>query len=70
LIEINDVNYTYRGTSKAALVGVNSIFEVGRIYAIVGPNGAGKSTLLRLLNGLIPHFYKGDFQGDVLVDRN
>jgi len=68
LIEINDVNYTYRGTSKAALVGVNSIFEVGRIYAIVGPNGAGKSTLLRLLNGLIPHFYKGDFQGDVLVD--
>ena len=68
MIEINDVNYTYRGTSKAALVGVNSIFEVGRIYAIVGPNGAGKSSLLRLLNGLIPHFYKGDFQGDVLVD--
>jgi len=70
LIEISDVNYTYRGASKAALVGVNSMFEVGKIYTIVGPNGAGKSTLLRLLNGLIPHFYKGDFhfQGDVLVD--
>ncbi len=68
MIEINDVNYTYRGASKAALIGVSSAFEPGKIYAIVGPNGAGKSTLLRLLNGLIPHFYKGDFEGDVLVD--
>jgi len=68
LIEVHKVSYTYRGSSKAALQDISSLFEPNKIYAIVGPNGAGKSTLLRLLNGLIPHFYKGEFKGRVIVD--
>jgi len=68
VIEIRRVSYTYRGSGKTALKEIDSIFEPGKIYAIIGPNGAGKSTLLRLLNGLIPHFYKGEFKGRVLVD--
>lgn len=35
---------------------------------MTGPSGCGKSTLLRCLNGLIPHFYQGEFSGHVFVE--
>jgi ABC-type multidrug transport system ATPase subunit len=36
----------------AALRGVTSEFEGGKLYAVLGDNGAGKTTLLRTLAGL------------------
>lgn len=41
--------------------------EAGEYLLLAGANGSGKSTLLRLLNGLIPHFYAGQLQGQVRV---
>ena len=36
---------------------------------LAGTNsGCGKTTLIRSLNGLIPHFYPGEIQGDLLMD--
>ncbi len=40
----------------------------GEIVVLAGPSGCGKSTLLRAVNGLIPHMYSGDYEGDVKVD--
>jgi energy-coupling factor transport system ATP-binding protein len=40
----------------------------GTITLIAGPTGAGKTTLCSCLNGLVPHFFGGDFQGGVTVD--
>ena len=34
---------------------------------IVGPSGSGKSTLSNCINGLIPHIYTGEIQGEVRV---
>ena len=68
MIEVKDVCYSYEGARESALSHVDADFEAGKVYSIVGPNGAGKSTLLRLLNGLIPHFFKGDFSGRVMVE--
>jgi energy-coupling factor transporter ATP-binding protein EcfA2 len=68
LIEIEKVSFKYSGSSDYALRDVNLSIDRASITAIVGRNGAGKSTLLRLLNGLIPHFYEGEFKGRVLVD--
>ncbi|MEM1521684.1 MAG: ABC transporter ATP-binding protein, partial [Thermofilaceae archaeon] len=39
----------------------------GEFIVLVGPSGCGKSTLLRVLNGLIPHFYEGEFRGEARV---
>ncbi|MCS6785268.1 MAG: energy-coupling factor ABC transporter ATP-binding protein, partial [Candidatus Caldarchaeum sp.] len=34
---------------------------------MTGPSGAGKSTLSRIMNGLIPHFYRGEMIGEAYV---
>ena len=68
LIEIEGVTFTYEGSSKPALSDVHLRIERNKLYGVIGPNGSGKSTLLRLLNGLIPHFYRGKMEGRVLVD--
>jgi energy-coupling factor transport system ATP-binding protein len=39
----------------------------GEVLLVAGPSGCGKSTLIRALNGLIPHSYRGELTGRVLV---
>ncbi len=67
-IELRNVSFRYEGRKEKAVRNLNLKIKEGEFLLILGATGAGKSTLLRLLNGLIPHFYKGDFEGDVLVD--
>jgi len=68
LIKIENASFRYEGTDRFAIKDVSIEFDRGRIYGVVGPNGSGKSTLLRMMNGLIPHFYRGEMRGRVLVD--
>jgi energy-coupling factor transporter ATP-binding protein EcfA2 len=35
---------------------------------LVGLTGSRKTTLFRLINGLIPHYFNGELEGDVFVD--
>lgn len=67
-IELKDVTYTYPLSKEPALKNVTASFEKGKFYGIIGENAGGKTTLCNLLRGLIPHFYKGKLQGEVLVD--
>ena len=66
-IEIKNLTYSYAGASANTLKDINLEIEKGDFLAIVGNNGCGKSTLCKVMNGLIPHFITGEFQGDVLV---
>ncbi|PNV77116.1 MAG: energy-coupling factor ABC transporter ATP-binding protein [Thermoproteota archaeon] len=68
MIRIEDVTFTYAGRTKPAVRNINLSINRGEFILVVGASGSGKSTLLRLLNGLIPHFYEGEFKGRVLVD--
>jgi energy-coupling factor transporter ATP-binding protein EcfA2 len=68
LIEFRNAGFKYEGSRGFAIRGISLEFRVGKIYGIIGPNGSGKSTLLRMMNGLIPHFYRGEMVGRVLVD--
>ena len=66
-IEIKNLTYSYPGASAPTLKDINLEIEKGDFLAIVVNNGCGKSTLCKVMNGLIPHFITGEFQGDVLV---
>lgn len=50
------------------LTDINLSINTGELLVVTGPSGCGKTTLLRLINGLIPRFYHGRVQGDILLD--
>ena len=66
-IEIKHLTFTYPGAAEPVLKDASVTIEEGDFVAIVGNNGCGKSTLCKTLNGLIPHFIRGDMEGQVLI---
>lgn len=51
-IEFRNVSFSYAGSEKKILDGVNLTIHPGEAVALVGDNGAGKTTLVKLLAGL------------------
>ncbi|MDR0553413.1 MAG: ABC transporter ATP-binding protein/permease [Treponema sp.] len=51
-ISVENVSFTYPGTSRQVLYDVNVSIEHGESVCVVGRNGMGKSTLVKLLMGL------------------
>jgi ABC-type multidrug transport system fused ATPase/permease subunit len=62
-ITLDEVRFTYPGTERAALDGINCHLPGGAVVAIVGQYGSGKTTLVKLLTKL----YQPD-SGRILVD--
>lgn len=67
-VEVSDLSFQYRGSSRPTLRNVNLKIEEGDIVGIIGPTESGKSTLLMTLNGIVPRYFPGDFKGQVLVN--
>jgi energy-coupling factor transport system ATP-binding protein len=67
IVSIKDLHYRYRGQKKFALDGIDLEMPSGEFLVVMGPSEAGKSTLAATINGLIPHFYKGKYIGEVSV---
>jgi len=67
MIELRNVTYSYPDSKAPVLRDLFLRVEEGEFLLVIGVSGAGKSTLLRCLNGLVPHFYGGAFQGEVRV---
>ena len=67
-IELRNVSYKYPYTKDYALKDVTCSFEKGKFYGVIGENGGGKTTLCNVIRGLIPHFYLGKLEGEVLVE--
>lgn len=68
IVSLEDVTFTYPGAEDPVLNGVSLRIKRGDFVAVIGGNGSGKSTMCKTLNGLIPHYYVGDFQGTVVVN--
>jgi cobalt/nickel transport system ATP-binding protein len=52
LLEFDQVYYTYPGSQKSVLNGLNMRIPSGKKCALIGQNGCGKTTLFLLANGL------------------
>ena len=66
-VEIQDLTYTYPGAAQPTLKHISLTISQGDFLAVVGNNGCGKSTLCKVLNGLIPHFITGSYQGSTKI---
>ena len=62
-IVFKDIVFTYPGSDKPVLNGVNLTVQAGHNVAVVGSNGSGKTTLINLL----PRFYNPD-SGAIFLD--
>nr|MCR4618622.1 ABC transporter ATP-binding protein [Lachnospiraceae bacterium] len=66
MICFKNVSFRYSG-GRESLKNINLDVDEGEVLLICGPSGCGKSTLVRCINGLVPHFYKGNMTGSVNV---
>jgi ATP-binding cassette, subfamily B, bacterial MsbA len=62
-LDIEDLRFTYPGTSRPAIDGLSLAVPGGSVVALVGPSGSGKSTLFALLL----RFYAAD-AGRIAID--
>jgi energy-coupling factor transport system ATP-binding protein len=69
VISVEQLNFSYPGATVKALQDINFQVAAGEFIGITGPAGAGKSSLVLCLNGIIPHFQDGGFQGRVLINN-
>jgi energy-coupling factor transport system ATP-binding protein len=68
IVSLDNVSYKYPLTDTLALQNISLQVDEGEFVAVVGPNGAGKSTLCYALAGFVPHFFKGELTGNVVVN--
>jgi energy-coupling factor transporter ATP-binding protein EcfA2 len=68
VIECKNVTYTYPLATAPSIHQLNLNIERGKFYGVIGENGSGKTTFCALLRGFAPSFYKGEIEGEVLVE--
>ena len=67
LIELSNVEFTYREAKTPALKDISFSIEPGEFVGIIGPTGAGKSTLCWVISGVITQIIKGKLRGKATV---
>ncbi len=68
VIRIKDLSFQYKAQKgEKALDDLTLDISKGQFVVIMGPSRAGKSTLANCLNGLIPNFMKGKYEGEINV---
>jgi len=68
MITFDNLSFSYGDTKNLVLKNVNLQINDGDFLGVIGSSGAGKTTLSYAINGIIPHHYKGEYFGKVLVD--
>lgn len=68
MIEFRHVSYRYPFNKDWAVKDLNFSVQPGELVLVTGVSGCGKTTLMRLANGLCPHYYAGERQGEVVIE--
>ena len=69
MIELKNVTFTYHNAERSAGVyGIDLQVPAGQVVLLCGLSGCGKTTITRLINGLVPAYYAGTLEGQVLID--
>ena len=68
MISFQNFSFRYEESKDFTLRGIDMTVQTGEFILLTGRSGCGKTTLIRSLNGLIPHFYPGEIQGDLVMD--
>lgn len=70
MIRFENVSFHYGGENGTGegVDNINLKIGSGEVVVLCGSSGCGKTTLTRLINGLAPHFYPGELEGEVWVD--
>ena len=75
MIEFKNVTFAYSSTDadgraieQGSINGLDLTIQNGEFVVLTGGSGSGKTTITRLINGLIPHYYNGNLNGEVLIN--
>ncbi|MDT7042248.1 energy-coupling factor transporter ATPase [Candidatus Nitronereus thalassa] len=66
-VSIQDLTFHPTHAPRPVLSKLSLAVKRGELVVVMGRTGSGKSTLCYALNGLVPQFVQGDFQGTVTV---
>jgi energy-coupling factor transport system ATP-binding protein len=67
IVELENINFQYKGSKDGSLDNINLNIEKEQTVLLCGASGSGKTSIIRLINGLIPHYYSGELEGDIRV---
>ncbi len=56
MIQVQNLNFTYKKTQKKAIHDMNFDIHEGEVFGFLGPSGAGKTTTQRLIIGLLRNY--------------
>jgi energy-coupling factor transport system ATP-binding protein len=68
MVKLAIETFGYEASDNLELKDINIDANPGSCMVLTGRSGCGKFTMLRLMNRLIPGFFKGKLEGEILLD--
>ena len=68
MIIMKDISFRYSGSNHTSLENINLTIHDGECVVFCGRSGCGKTSMIRLINGLIPKFFEGEYRGKVFIN--